>query len=58
VFAKNVEVYPQSGNVHDSLAEALLSKGDTASAVVQYRKVLELDPNNASARKKSEALAR
>jgi CubicO group peptidase (beta-lactamase class C family) len=58
VFSKNVEVNAQSGNAHDSLADALLAKSDTTGAVLNYRKTLELEPNNMATRKKLEALAR
>ena len=56
IFEKNVELYPGSPNVHDSLAEALLAKGDKAAAILHYRRVLELEPGNTAARKKLEEL--
>jgi tetratricopeptide (TPR) repeat protein len=46
VLRWNVEAFPKSSNVYDSLGEGLLAAGDTAEAVKQYRKVLELDPGN------------
>jgi CubicO group peptidase (beta-lactamase class C family) len=49
VFSANVERFPQSANVYDSLAEAFLVHGDTARAVTHYRRSLELDPGNANA---------
>ncbi len=49
VFAFNAGLYPDSPNVFDSLGEALLASGDQAAALAQYRKVLELDPDNANA---------
>lgn len=48
VFKLNVEHYPQSANVFDSLAEAYLNKGDKAQAVKYYEKALETDPGFAS----------
>jgi Flp pilus assembly protein TadD len=45
----NVEAYPQSGNVYDSLGEAYLDAGDKAQAIANYRKSLELDPKNHNA---------
>src|SRR5579864_1949562 len=40
VFQLNVEAYPQSGNVYDSLGEAYMDNGDKAQAIVNYRKSL------------------
>jgi len=49
LFRLNIEAYPQSANVYDSYGEALLAKGDTASAISNYKKSLELNPDNANA---------
>ncbi len=49
VFKANAELYPQSKNVYDSLAEAYLLSGDTQLALASYKKLLELDPNNKKA---------
>ncbi len=49
VFALNVELYPQSSNVYDSLGEAYMESGDKELAVKNYRRSLELDPKNANA---------
>jgi CubicO group peptidase (beta-lactamase class C family) len=49
VFSLNVRAFPRSANVYDSYAEALLARGDTAGAVANYRKSLELDPTNTNA---------
>lgn len=49
LFRLNIEAYPQSANVYDSYGEALLAKGDTASAVASYKKSLELNPVNTNA---------
>ena len=49
VFKVNVELYPQSSNVYDSLGEAYLASGDKALAAINYKKALELDPKNQSA---------
>jgi len=45
----NVEAYPQSANVYDSLAEAYLSNGERELAVQNYEKSLTLDPSNINA---------
>src|SRR5688572_22441904 len=49
VFRLNVRAFPESGNVYDSLGEAYLAQGDTVSARDNYRRSLELDPNNTNA---------
>jgi FKBP-type peptidyl-prolyl cis-trans isomerase FkpA len=51
VFKLNVEAYPKSANVYDSLAEAYLAGGDRQAAIDNYNKALELDPQLESARK-------
>jgi CubicO group peptidase (beta-lactamase class C family) len=49
VLQLNVEVYPQSGNVYDSLGEAYMRNGDKQLAIENYEKSLKLDPANANA---------
>jgi tetratricopeptide (TPR) repeat protein len=49
VFKINVQAYPASPNVYDSLAEAYLAVSDKKAAIESYKKVLELDPQNANA---------
>lgn len=49
VFELNVEAYPTSSNVYDSLGEAYLMAGDRVSAVRNYRRSLELNPDNQNA---------
>ena len=49
VFKLNAELFPQSGNVYDSYGEILLMRGDTAAAIVNYKKSLELDSTNTNA---------
>jgi Tfp pilus assembly protein PilF len=44
IFKLNVEEYPKSGNVYDSLAEAYEKSGQKDLAVANYRKSLEIDP--------------
>ena len=38
LFEMNIENYPQSGNVYDSYADALIAKKDTAEAITNYKK--------------------
>ena len=49
IFQLNVESYPQSGNVYDSLAEAYMVNGDRELAIASYNKSLQLDPANKNA---------
>jgi Flp pilus assembly protein TadD len=49
VLRFNVIAFPRSANVYDSLGEAYLTRGDTALAVTNYRKSLELDLGNTNA---------
>ena len=41
-FRENVRDYPRSPNVYDSLGDGLLAAGDTASAIVQFRRALSV----------------
>ena len=45
----NVESFPKSANVYDSLAEAYFEKGNKKMAIANYEKALELDPKNSNA---------
>lgn len=49
ILKLNVEAYPASANVYDSLAEAYFVAGDTALAIQHYEKSLSLDPANTNA---------
>ncbi len=46
---KNAEVFSESANAYDSLAETLMEKGDRRAAIVNYAKSLVLDPDNVGA---------
>jgi tetratricopeptide (TPR) repeat protein len=52
ILALNVEGYPKSSNVYDSLGEAYMDAGDAAPAIANYRRSLALDPHNDNARKR------
>jgi tetratricopeptide (TPR) repeat protein len=49
VFQRNVDDYPQSGNVYDSLGEAYMKVGQKELAIQNYEKSLQLDPKNKNA---------
>jgi len=49
VFEKNVEKFPESSNLYDSLGEGYMERGDTELAITNYEKSLELDPRNQNA---------
>jgi tetratricopeptide (TPR) repeat protein len=48
-FELNVEFYPKSFNVYDSLAEAYMANGEKELAIANYKKSLELNPSNTNA---------
>lgn len=49
-------IYPASANLFDSLAEAYLFAGDKSSAAINFKKSLELYPENENAKKRLEKL--
>jgi len=49
VFQKNVQEYPKSSNVYDSLGEAYMKIGQKDLSIQNYEKSLELDPKNTNA---------
>lgn len=49
VFELNVESYPASFNVYDSLAEAYMNAGENAKAIEFYEKSLAINPGNTNA---------
>ena len=49
VFQKNVQEFPQSSNVYDSLGEAYAKVGEKDLAIANYEKSLQLDPKNKNA---------
>lgn len=46
VFQLNVEAFPTSSNVYDSLGESYMELGKKELAIKNYRKSVELNPNN------------
>lgn len=49
IFKLNVEAFPESGNVYDSLGEAYLANGNKEMALKFYKKSVEVDPSNSNA---------
>ena len=49
VFQRNVQEYPNSGNVYDSLGEAYMKDGQKELAIQNYEKSLQRDPKNQNA---------
>ena len=48
IFTLNVELFPESFNVYDSLGEAYLKAGNNESAINNYLRSLKLNPENES----------
>jgi tetratricopeptide (TPR) repeat protein len=46
VFKLNVEAYPRSFNVYDSLGEAYMANGDTELAIKNYEISVQMNPEN------------
>jgi CubicO group peptidase (beta-lactamase class C family) len=56
IFKLNVEMFPDGFNAYDSLGEAYLQNGDKSLAIQNYKKSLELNPNNTGATEKLKTL--
>lgn len=50
IFTINATKFPNSSNVYDSRGEAYLALGDTANAIEDYKKSVELNPENQNGR--------
>lgn len=50
ILRRAAALFPQDGNLHDSMGELYLQLGDKASASAAYRRALELDPANGNAK--------
>lgn len=49
IFKINVDAFPQSSNVYDSLGEAYMKQGNRLLAIENYNRSLALDPDNKNA---------
>jgi tetratricopeptide (TPR) repeat protein len=56
IFKLNVQAYPNSSNVYDSIGEAYMMDGNKEEAILNYKKSLELNPGNDNAVKMLEKL--
>jgi len=56
VFKLNVELFPDSWNVYDSLGEAYMNNGDKELALENYKKSVEMNPDNENGKKIIEKL--
>lgn len=56
VFKFNTEKFPESSNVWDSLGEAYMNNGDKELAISNYKKSLELNPDNENAKQMIEKM--
>ena len=57
MFKIAVSLFPESANVYDSLGEAYLAVEDRENAIRNYRKSLELNPDNENAKEVLKRLA-
>lgn len=51
IFKLNTQLYPEAWNTYDSYGEILLKTGQKKEALENYKKSLELNPENENARK-------
>ena len=58
IFKLNVSLFPDSWNVYDSYGEALLINGDRESAIRNYRKAVQINPDSKSANDMLEKLGK
>ena len=42
IFRRNAAAYVASANVYDSLGDGLLAKGDTAAAIAEFRRAVDI----------------
>jgi len=56
LFELNIRLFPNEANIHDSLGEGYMMKGDYEKSRKMYNKALELDPEFENAKKMLERL--
>jgi hypothetical protein len=57
ILRKNIELFPGSSTAYESFASTCFDFGRKELAIENYRKVLELDPDNTNARKRLKELS-
>lgn len=50
LLKRGATLFPQDGNMYDSLGELYLMAGDKANSATAYRRAIELDPSNTNAK--------
>lgn len=58
LFKLNVELYPASFNAYDSLGEAYMTAGNKELAIENYKRSVELNPNNKNGKQMIEHLSK
>lgn len=56
IFKLNIRLFPKEPNCYDSLGEAYMLSGQKELAIQNYKKVLEMDPENENAKQMLEKL--
>ena len=57
IFKLNIKLYPQSANAYDSLGEIMEVMGNNSAALINYKRSLELDPQNKNAEERIKVLS-
>lgn len=51
IFKQNIQCYPHSFNVYDSMGEVCLAMGEKGLAILNYEKSIAMNPNHLHGRK-------
>lgn len=58
LFKINIELYPKSSNVYDSMGDAFNAQKDTVNAIIYYKKALAINPENRSSKRRLNQLTK
>lgn len=58
LFKINIELYPKSSNVYDSMGDAFNAQKDTVNAILYYKKALAINPENRSSKRRLNQLTK
>jgi len=58
IFNLNIQLFPVSSNVYDSMGEAFYNQGNLKSAILNYNKSFELNPQNINAKQMIEKITK